>query len=68
MKTKTTPNAKSPPKIDLRPRATTRAITISLKFATIERLDQMVEKGSWSILIDQAINAKLDQLQGGNHE
>jgi bifunctional DNase/RNase len=49
-------------KIDLRTVKvkTHRPITISLKTETIERLENEVAKGSWSMFIDESVNTLLD--------
>lgn len=48
--------------IDLRKvNQTCRPITLTLRKTTIARLHREVAKGSWSKLIDQAINQFLDK-------
>ena len=52
-------------KIDIRNQGrTTRPVTLTLKLATIKRLEFEVAKGSWSGFIDRAINLHLDELIG----
>jgi hypothetical protein len=50
-------------KLDVRTRIPRlhRNITLTLKFTTIDRLKREVQRGSWSALTDQAINAFLDK-------
>jgi hypothetical protein len=54
------------PMIDFKREISTRPITISMKLTTYERLEQSVAKGSWSQLIDLAINKYLDDYAKNN--
>ena len=54
------------PMIDFKREISTRPITISMKVATYERMERTVAKGSWSQLIDVAINKYLDDYAAQN--
>ena len=54
------------PMIDFKREVSTRPITISMKFNTYARLEREVAKGSWSQLIDVAINKYLDDYRRDN--
>ena len=54
------------PLIDFKREVSTRPITISMKLTTYQRLEREVAKGSWSQLIDIAINTYLDNYAKNN--
>jgi hypothetical protein len=54
------------PMIDFKREVSTRPITISMKLTTYQRLERGVAKGSWSQLIDLAINKYLDDYAKNN--
>jgi hypothetical protein len=43
-----------------KPRRTCRPVTLTLKLTTIARLEREVQRGSWSAVIDKALNDYLD--------
>lgn len=51
------------PMIDFKREVSTKPITISMRLNTYARLEREVAKGSWSQLIDIAINKYLDDYQ-----